>query len=73
MYFVSTTVVHVVLRKELDQDIAALHSDIATLEAEYIAAQHAVSAHIASLPGFIENPDKIFIDRGADALVVRTP
>lgn len=71
-YFVSATVMHVVLRKEIDHQISDMHSRISSLEAEYIAAQHAVSADIALLPGFVEASDKIFIDRAPDTLVLST-
>lgn len=70
MYLVSMTVMHVVIRQETDQAIKQLHSDIATLEAEYIAAQHTVSADIASLQGFVETGEKIFIKRTPSSLVL---
>lgn len=70
MYFLSASVIHVVIRKEASQDIRSLQTEIATLEAEYIAAQHAVSADIASLQGFVETPNKIFLDRTDSTLVL---
>lgn len=71
MYCVSATVLHVVVRKETNQSMSELNSRIAQLESEYIAAQHAVSDTVASLPGFVESPDKIFIQRSDTTLVVR--
>jgi hypothetical protein len=62
MYFVSASVVHVVVRKELDSEIAKTSSFVGTLEASYIEAQHSVSADIASLQGFSKTEKKIFID-----------
>jgi hypothetical protein len=71
MYCVSATVMHVVVRKEMDSSMADLNSKVSQLEAEYIAAQHAVSARVATLPGFVATPDKIFIDRAETTLAAR--
>lgn len=71
MYLLSATVMHVVVRKETTQSMAEINSKIAALETEYIKAQHAVSEHIALLPGFVDAPDKIFLERSDTTLVVR--
>lgn len=70
-YLVSASIVHVVIQKEMKRDFTMLHSEIAQLETTYIAAQHAVSADIASLQGFVATTDKIFIDRNPGDLVLR--
>ncbi len=70
IYFVSVSVVHVVIQQEIEQNISALHSEISSLEADYIAAQHTVSADIASLQGYVEASNKIFIERTSDTLVL---
>ena len=72
IYFLSATVVHVVMQKEISNTIHEVHSDIAKLEAEYINRQHAVSNMIASNQGFIEAEDKIFIDKSDVSLVMST-
>jgi hypothetical protein len=66
IYLVSHSVVHVVIRKEVQQEINKLHTEISHLEAEYIMAQHSVSSEIASLDGYVEVRQKIFIDRNND-------
>ncbi|HMA77837.1 MAG TPA: hypothetical protein VKP88_01700 [Candidatus Paceibacterota bacterium] len=71
MYLLSATVMHVVVRKETTQSIKEVNTKIAALETEYIKAQHAVSERVAALPGFVTTPDKIFLQRGDTALVVR--
>lgn len=68
-YFVSASVMHVVMRKDIDRAIADQGSVISELEAEYIDAQHAVSAEIATLRGFTHNPKKVFIDTSETTLV----
>ena len=70
MYFVSASVVHVVMRKELDAAITETSSHVASLETTYIEAQHEVSADIASLQGFERNDDKIYIDMTAAAVAL---
>lgn len=63
IYFVSASVLHVVMRQEVEQHSAALKSEIAQLEAQYIHAQHAVSEQVASLEGYVATEQKVFIDR----------
>lgn len=69
MYFVCASIHHVVMRKEVDQQISAQSSRVSELESSYIEAQHAVSADIASMHGFALAPHKIFIDRAEPTLV----
>ena len=70
IYFVSATVMHVVVRKDVSSDISNLHSEISKLEAVYISAQHSVSADIATLEGFIISEDKIFVSRTPSSLAL---
>lgn len=69
MYFLSMSVVHVVLRKEVIQKTAVVESRIAVLEASYITAQHTVSNKMAALENFTQNDAKIFINRNESKLV----
>ena len=70
MYFLSATVLHVVMRTEIDQEIRLIGSDISELESKFIVAQHKVSADIASLQGYTQASQKIFIDRTPASLVL---
>lgn len=70
IYFVSASVAHVVIRKEVNQEILHTRSYVSQLEAQYIEAQHAVSADIASAQGFTRTSEKVFIDRTAASLVL---
>lgn len=72
MYFLSLSVVHVVMRKEATQEISHLRSEIANLEAEYIEAKHQISAKVATLEGYKNNQDKIFISKAEKSLVLQT-
>jgi hypothetical protein len=69
MYFLSMSVVHVVFRKEVNQQSRHLESQIASLEAKYIEAQHAVSERIASAESLTETNEKIFVTRAPETLV----
>ena len=70
MYLVSATVMHVVLQTETRQEIKSISSDISVLENRLIVAQHKVSKSIASLEGFTEVNDKVFIDRAPESLLL---
>jgi UPF0716 family protein affecting phage T7 exclusion len=72
MYFLSLSVVDVVLRKEAHQAARLVESEIASLEATYIEAQHTVSERIASAGAFTETSEKIFIERTAPKFVLNT-
>lgn len=64
MYFLTMSVVHVVLRKEVVTSIRDVESQIASLESSYINAQHTVSDQMATLESFTQNDNKIFVTRG---------
>ncbi len=70
MYFLSMSVVQVVLRQEILQERKVLLSEIAELEADYIAAQHKVSDKMATAQYYSSDTEKIFVSRTAPALVL---
>jgi len=69
-YFVISSVVHVVMRKELDREIADLGSYVSQLEARYIDAQLAVSTLRAEDEGYVVAMEKTFIDASAPAVAL---
>ncbi|MEZ4195609.1 MAG: hypothetical protein R3B53_04460 [Candidatus Paceibacterota bacterium] len=73
MYFLSLSVVHVVMRNEVLQSMGQLRSEIAYLETAYIEANHTISSKVATLQGFNTVENKIFIDitTGDKGLVLR--
>jgi hypothetical protein len=72
MYFVSASIHHVVMRKEIDRKISEQGSELSQLESAYIDAQHAVSAELATRHGFITTHHKIFIDQSDSTLVLNS-
>jgi Tfp pilus assembly protein PilN len=70
MYFLSFSVVHVVLRKEAQQSIASLQTEIAALESAYIEVKHQVSERIAKAENLTETSDKVFLTRTAPTVAL---
>ena len=70
IYFISASIVHVVIRTETTQEIKKVSSEISLLESRFIEAQHKVSSDIASLQGYTETSKKIFINRTDSVLVL---
>lgn len=61
-YFVSASIVHVIVRKEIDRSIAEVGSDISRLESAFIQAKDVVTLEYAVLHGFtVEDPEKHYI------------
>lgn len=63
LYFLNVSVVHVVMRKEAMQDAQDLKNQIALLETEYITAQHTIAARMATVDGYREDSEKVFVSR----------
>lgn len=63
VYFVSAAVAHVVVRKELSQEIVATQTRISDLEAEYIIAKDSVGMDMAIAHGFEGNSAKVFVTK----------
>lgn len=70
MYFLSSSIVSVVVRKEAMQEISMLRTQISALETTYIEAQHQLSSDIAQLSGFVPVEKKVFIDRTPQSLAL---
>lgn len=70
IYFVTASVVQVVIRQELDGEITDTKAKISTLETAYMQAQHQVSAEIASRDGYVAVDHKVYIDQAQDTAVL---
>lgn len=68
MYFLSMSVVHVVLQKETSHKIDETKTQITSLEEKYIDAQHTISDRIANVENFADTSNKIFVRRDAHAV-----
>jgi hypothetical protein len=72
MYFVSASVLHVVIREELKKEGEQLRSEIGNLETNFITEQHKVNEAVVLQHGFKKTGEKIFIDRTPDSFVLLT-
>jgi len=70
MYCVFFSVTHVVVREDIDNQIADIRFEISQLEREYISAQHKLNIYVAIVPDFITNPETIFIERSNEVVAV---
>lgn len=63
VYFVSKSVLNVVMREEIEQDIAALSSTIGDLEFQYLSLQNSVDLSRAQEFGLVALDEKQFVAR----------
>jgi len=63
IFFVSSSIVNVLVREEIELEIAQLHSQIGEIESTYIVQKDAISLDLAYSLGFIDATSKIFITR----------
>lgn len=63
VYFVSAAVAHVVVRKELHQEMTKTQTRISDLESAYIIAKDAVGIDAVSSHGFEKNEEKVFVSK----------
>lgn len=65
IYFVSTSVVHILIRKEVESDIARQNSEIGELESSYIKRQTLISREYAHSLGYQQVTEKRFVARNS--------
>jgi len=63
LFFLNQSVVHVVMRTEVERSIADLQTEVAALEAELIAAQFHITERLAMLDEYQIDSAKVFITR----------
>lgn len=71
MYLLSASVLHVVMSKELEEKTYLVNAETATLEAEYMEKQHAISGEIVKQSGYVKTIDKIFINKEPVSIVTK--
>ncbi len=70
VYFVSVAVAHVVVRKEVSQEVVATETRISELESDYIATKNHVTEDMALTRGFHINEEKVFVRKMSPHLVL---
>ncbi len=70
-YFLSVSVIHVVINEELSEEVNKVQGEIAELEAVYMEKQHSLSIDLAKSHGYVATNKKIFIDRSNTSVVTQ--
>ena len=70
IYFISMSVMNVVLREEMLLEITAAHSNVGEMEAVYLTKKNAIDAQYATTLGFQPIEKKHFVTRGAGTLTL---
>ena len=68
IYFISHSILNVVLREEMRMDIAATHSRIGELESDYLHKKYAIDKGYAESLGFTPVTGKHFVARDPNNL-----
>lgn len=70
-YFLSMSVIHVVISKEISESMNETQGMIADLESSYMQKQHDISFEMVERHGYIASEKKIFINRNTDSVVTK--
>jgi len=62
-YFISKSIINVIVREEINGDVAAVNSTISELEAKYITHKDAIGIEFARSAGFKNLAEKKFVTR----------
>ena len=62
-FFVSTSIINVLVREEIRQSIADLHSEISGLESNYLELKNSITLALAYDLGFTNTVKKTFVTR----------
>lgn len=64
VYFVGKSIVNVVVREEIELQIAEVNSNLSLLELDYITKKDAINMQLARARGFKAISKKTFVNRG---------
>ncbi len=70
MYFLSASIVNVVMRQEIDHEIRETATKIAELEARYVAAKSTVTEDSMGTYGFTTAPEKTYVSKKSENVVL---
>lgn len=62
-YFISKSIINVIVREEIGGDVVAVNSSISELEARYLEHKDAIGIEFAKSAGFEELAEKKFVAR----------
>jgi hypothetical protein len=70
VYFLSASVVNVVMRQEIDQEIRTVNATLADLESRYITARSRITEAEAFERGFEKGAEKTYVSKTPENLVL---
>ncbi len=70
IYFLSVSVLNVVIRQEIDTEIRDTHTKLSELESRYISAKTKVTEDAAAARGFTKTTEKTFVVKKPTNLVL---
>lgn len=70
MYFLSASIVNVVMRQEIDLEIRNTNARIAELEARYSSAKNTITEDQATTYGFISTLSKTYVSKKGENVVL---
>ena len=62
-YFVSKSIINVIIREEIEQDLARVNAHISSLEYDYIEKKNNINLELAYELGFEDTSSKKFVTR----------
>lgn len=71
MYFLSVSVIHVVISRENEEKIHRVAADIASLEATYMEKKIEIASSIVGENGYVTANKKVFVNKGQTSVVTR--
>lgn len=71
-YFISKSIINVLVREEIEQEIISVNSDISDLEFAYLNKKNTISLNFAYAQGFSNVLSKEFVERKSFASNVLT-
>jgi hypothetical protein len=63
LYFVSASIVNVLMHEEMSLEISKTHSRISELEMKYVKEKDSVTMNLATNMGFVSVSEKHFVER----------
>lgn len=62
-YFVSKSIINIIIREEIEQDLARVNAHMSSLEFDYIKKKNTINLELAYEMGFMDVQNKKFVTR----------
>ncbi|OGG86028.1 hypothetical protein A2392_00995 [Candidatus Kaiserbacteria bacterium RIFOXYB1_FULL_46_14] len=71
MYFLSVSVIHVVISRENEEKMHRVSAEIATLEATYMEKKIEIASEVVGQSGYVTAIKKVFVNRDQSSVVTK--